>query len=114
MVDPRLILPDCAAPQLEWAGPRSVSVRCAAPVWQVFVGIQGEIAAPAMVQARESGGQPLVRRGDRVVVEVGGEGFLVAVEGVAEADARDGRVMVKTANKRLSGVIGSDGHVRIK
>lgn len=114
LVDARLILPDCAAPQLEWAGPRSVSVRCAAPVWQVFVGVHGDNAAPVVVQARESGGQPLVRRGDRVVVEVSGEGWLVAVEGVAEADARDGRVMVKAGNKRLSGVIGSDGHVRIR
>jgi flagella basal body P-ring formation protein FlgA len=83
-------------------------------VWQVFVAVQGESAAPAMVQARESGGQPLVRRGDRVVVEVGGEGWLVAVEGVAEADARDGRVMIKAGNKRLSGIIGSDGHIRIR
>lgn len=114
MVDPRLILPDCTVPQLAWAGPRSVSVRCAAPVWQVFVSIQGESERPSMVQARESGGPPLVRRGDRVVVELGGEGFLVAVEGVAEADARDGRVMVRAGNKRLAGVIDADGHVRLR
>jgi flagella basal body P-ring formation protein FlgA len=114
MVDPRLILPDCAAPQLEWAGPRSVSVRCAAPMWQVFVAVQGENAGPAVVQVRENNGAPLVRRGDRVVVEVGGEGWLVAVEGVAEADARGDRVMVKAGNKRLAGVIGPDGHVRIR
>jgi hypothetical protein len=33
---------------------------------------------------------------------------------VAEADARGDRVMVKAGNKRLAGVIGPDGHVRIR
>ena len=59
-------------------------------------------------------GAPLVRRGDRVVVEMGGEGWLVAIEGVAEADARGDRVMVKTAARRLSCIIGADGRVRMR
>ena len=111
-VDPRLILPDCAAPQLDWAGPGSVSVHCAAPAWQVFVPVSAAPVPAAAVSA--SFGAPLVRRGDRVVVEMGGDGWLVAIEGVAEADARGDRVMVKTAYKRLSCIIGADGRVRIR
>jgi flagella basal body P-ring formation protein FlgA len=114
MVDPRLILPDCAAPRLEWAGPRSVSVRCGAPVWQVFVAVQGESGVHPVAQTLEISSVPAVRRGDRVVVEAGGEGFLVAVEGVAETDARDGRVMVKAGNKRLLCIVDADGHVKIR
>lgn len=112
-VDPRLILPDCAQPQLDWAGPGSVWVRCAAPAWQVFVPVSGT-ATPVSAPAAAGFGAPLVRRGDRVVVEMGGDGWLVAIEGVAEADARGDRVMVKTASKRLSCIIGADGRVRIR
>ena len=112
-VDPRLILPDCAAPQLDWAGPGSVSVRCAAPAWQVFVPVTAA-PSPAPVAVPASFGTPLVRRGDNVVVEMGGEGWLVAIEGVAEADARGDRVMVKTATKRLSCIIGADGRLRLR
>lgn len=112
-VDPRLILPDCAAPQIDWAGPGSVSVRCAVPAWQVFVPVAAAGAGPAVVAASGIGGAPLVRRGDRVVVEMGGNGWLVAIEGVAESDARGDRVMVKTASKRLSCLIGADGRITI-
>lgn len=111
-VDPRLILPDCPAPQLDWAGPGSVSVRCAAPAWQVFVPVAGGGQA-ASVPVAAGFGAPLVRRGDRVVVEMGGEGWTVAIEGVADSDARGDRVTVKTATKRLSCIIGADGRVRI-
>jgi hypothetical protein len=112
-VDPRLILPDCSAPQLDWAGPGSVSVRCPAPAWQVFVPVAAPGGGQPVVAVSGSAGAPVVRRGDRVVVEMGGDGWLVAIEGVAESDARGDRVMVKTATKRLSCIIGADGRIRI-
>nr|WP_310525284.1 hypothetical protein [Polymorphobacter sp.] len=107
LVDPRLLLPSCAAPELAWAG-SSVMVRCAVPDWQVFVPVVGSVAAVA-----DTG--PVIRRGDRVVVEAGGDGFVIGMETVAEADSRDGRVALRVAGggRRLTGIVGGDGRVRI-
>ena len=109
IVDRRLLLPDCAAPELAWAG-GSVMVRCAAPDWRVFVPVAGAVMPAAAVDAG-----PAIRRGDRVVVEAGGDGFVIGIETVAEADARDGRVNVRGVGggRRLTGIIGGDGRVRI-
>ena len=108
MVDARLLLPACARPEMAFAaGGRSVMVRCAEPAWQVFVPVK---AAPLMAAAVEA---PLVRRGDRVMVEVEGAGFVVGMEAVAEADARDGRVALRPLNggRRLVGMVDSEGRV---
>lgn len=110
-VDPRLLLPACAAPELSWAVPgRSVAVHCSAPEWRVFVPVQGAPPATAPPAVPTT---PQIKRGDRIVVEAGGEGFVVAMEAVAEADSRDGRVPLRAGAKRLSGVVGVDGRVRI-
>ncbi len=112
MVDQRLLLPDCPAPTLSWASAQSVLVHCAAPEWRVFVPVSGGAAvaiAPQIVAA------PLIRRGDRVVVEMGGEGFTIGMETIADADSRDGRVTLRVidGSRRLTGIIGADGRVRI-
>ncbi len=116
MVDPRLMLPACGRPEIGWApGGRSVMVRCRAPEWRVFVPVGGATVAPvAAVATRDSG--PAIRRGDRVTVEAGGDGFVIGMEAVAEADARDGRVALRPANggRRLYGSVGDDGRVRIR
>lgn len=106
IVDPRLILPDCTAPAIAWAG-ASVAVTCTAPAWRVFVPVA---AAPTMAAPTMA---PPIRRGDRVVVEIGGPGFVVGLETVADGDARDGRVALRAGGRRLTGVIGADGRVRI-
>ncbi len=108
LVDARLLLPDCPDPRFAWANDRSVAARCAAPVWQVFVPVVGG-RAPVVVAA------PVIRRGDRVVVEAGGDGFVVGLETVAEADSRDGRVALRApgSNRRLTGTIDADGRVHI-
>lgn len=108
IVDARLLLPDCAAPVLDWANDRSVAVRCAAPVWQVFVPVAGSAAPVASAV-------PVIRRGDRVVVEAGGAGFVVGLEAIAEADSRDGRVSLRvpSSNRRLTGTVDADGRVHI-
>ena len=124
LVDPRLLLPACARPDFAWAmGGRSVMVRCAAPDWRVFVPVGpglklgGAVAAamPAFTP-RPDAEAPAVRRGDRVTLEVGGDGFVIGMEAVAEADARDGRVTLRAASggRRLTGVVGTDGHVRLR
>lgn len=72
-------------------------VRCAAPAWRLRVPLG--IALPAVrggeaVATRT--GDTIIRRGDPVVVAIGGDGFAVETSGVADTDARTGeRVRVK-------------------
>lgn len=121
IVDPRLLLPDCAEPVLAMgAGGRSVVVDCAAPAWRVFVPLAGGAGAAgaAGVAARPQlvpEATPVIRRGDRVVVEAGGPGFVIGLEAVADGDSSDGRVALRAlgGGRRLSGVVGADGRVRI-
>lgn len=133
LVDPRLLLPSCARPDFAWAsGGRSVMVHCAAPEWRVFIPVgEGGAVAPMPVNAyapspsptptptptprREAAG-PAIRRGDRISLEVGGAGFVIAMDAVAEADSRDGRVALRpvAGGRRLYGVIDEDGHVRLR
>ncbi|WP_188761393.1 hypothetical protein [Sandarakinorhabdus glacialis] len=110
MVDPRLVLPGCAGPELAWSGGgTSVRVRCPSPPWAVYV------AVPVVAEAAVDGSLPAIRRGERVVVEAEGEGFVVAIEAVAEADSRGARVPLKAVpgGRRMLGVVGADGRVRI-
>jgi hypothetical protein len=121
LVDPRLLLPACERLDFAWAsGGRSVMVHCTAPEWRVFIPV-GEgsaaaatpIAVPANPVARTA---PAIRRGDRISLEVGGAGFVIAMDAVAEADSREGRVALRpvAGGKRLYGVIDDDGHVRLR
>lgn len=135
LVDPRLLLPACPRPDFAMAtGGRSVLVRCSAPDWRVFipVGEGGAISAPASTLAtapnagaigvpldvaeRTSRPAPAVRRGDQVTVEVGGDGFVIGMATTADADARDGRVALRAnvGGRRLYGIIGDDGRVRLR
>ena len=135
VVDPRLLLPACRNPALAW-GPaaRSVAISCAAPAWQVYVPLaDGQpptvvaVTAPAGVTsfaasagvtpfAAPAGGiRPAIRRGDRVTVETTGPGFVIGMAAVADADARDGRVLLRPdgGGKRFTGIIDDDGRVRL-
>ncbi|MEY2883620.1 MAG: hypothetical protein RL490_1344 [Pseudomonadota bacterium] len=126
LIDGRLLLPDCAAPDLGWAVPgRSVRVHCSAPEWQVFVSVgsaAASVPAPDLVNASVPAAatlapaRPLIRRGDRVMVEAGGAGFTVAMEAIAEGDSRDGRVTLRASGgdgRRLAGVVLPDGRVTL-
>ncbi len=116
-VDPRLILPDCTAPALAWGAGGSVVVHCAAPEWRVFVPVAADPAAtPASAAVAEAPpATPAIRRGDHVTVEAGGDGFVIGLDTIAEADARDGRVQLRSADgsRRVQGVIDGDGRVWI-
>jgi flagella basal body P-ring formation protein FlgA len=125
LVDPRLLLPACAHPDLAMAaGGRSVMVRCAAPAWRVFVPVgEGGAVGATPVVAAVAGPEPAqprplppVRRGDQVTLEVGGDGFVIGMAAIADADARDGRVALRTSagGRRLYGFIGDDGRVRLR
>lgn len=117
VVDPRLLLPACRDPALAW-GPaaRSVAISCAVPAWQVFVPLaDGQPPAVVPVAGPAAGSRPSIRRGDRVTVEAAGPGFVIGMAAVADADARDGRVLLRPdgGGKRLTGIIGDDGRVRL-
>ena len=123
LVDPRLLLPACARPDFAWAsGGRSVVVHCAAPEWRVFIPVGEGGSAPPMPVAlptpepRPDSMAPAIRRGDRVSLEIGGAGFVIAMDAVAEADSRDGRVALRpvAGGRRFTGAIDADGHVRLR
>ena len=111
MVDPRLLLPAC--PRLEMAfapGGNSVMVRCAMPEWRVFVPV-GSVGSAGDMDT--GGGAPAIRRGDRVMVEIAGAGFVVGMDAVAEADARDGRRHLRADNLARRRNRGCDGQCRL-
>lgn len=111
-VDKRLKLAACAAPQLDWRTPAhdAVVVRCMAPQWRIFVPVDAlpqpkpaaaaaaAAAAPALPAAKP---QPVIRRGDAVTIEAGGEGFAITREGIAMADApAGGRLTVRVDERK--------------
>ena len=121
-VDPRLLLPACGDPAMAWGpGGRSVMINCAAPAWQVFVPLAAgappvaagavPLAAPVPAATERS----RIKRGDRVTVEAAGPGFVIGMAAVADADSRDGRVLLRPdgGSRRLTGIIGDDGRVRL-
>ncbi len=90
-VDRRLRLAHCAAPlALGWygTGRQSVQVRCPVPGgWTLYVPLTAATAA---------GEPPVVRRGDAVVIAVGGAGFAVSQPGEAlEAGAQGDWIRVR-------------------
>lgn len=117
LVDPRLLLPACARPDMAFdSGRRSVVVHCAAPEWRVFVPLRSDVALAALPPPVVDRAAPAIRRGDRVTVEAEGPGFVVGMEAVAEQDSRDGRVVVHPTGggRRIVAQLGEDGRVRIR
>ncbi|OYQ25099.1 hypothetical protein CHU93_14820 [Sandarakinorhabdus cyanobacteriorum] len=109
-LDPALVVPRCPDPALSWARSDVVRVDCAVPAWTLYVPID----QPAGSTARAAAARPAIRRGDRVVVEAGGNGFAVSQEAEAERDADGTRIALKTpAGRRLIGRIEEGGRVII-
>lgn len=103
-VDPRLRLAKCAMPQFGWLSDRqdAVVISCMAPAWKVYVPVrrmtrvQPERPAAAPVAVVAAKAEPVIRRGDPIMVEAGAPGFSITREGVAMGDApAGGRLMVK-------------------
>lgn len=103
-VDPRLRLAACPTVALSWRSDvhDAVVVACSGPDWRLFVPIRQSIAAvpgkplPAAAVKLE----PVIRRGDPVLIEAGandaGGGFQITREGIAAGDAAPGaRVAVR-------------------
>jgi flagellar basal body P-ring formation protein FlgA len=106
-LDPRLVVPRCAAPALSWARDDVVRADCASPAWTLYVPIDQPFAAAAPARAR-----PAIRRGERVLVEAGGAGWAVSIEAEAERDADGNKVALKgPAGRRFTGRIEDGGKV---
>lgn len=103
-VDPRLRLASCPTVALAWRTPAqdAVVVSCTGPDWRIFVPVRGVApvtAAPTSASAQPrvaAKAEPVIRRGDPVLIEAGQDGFSITREGVAQADAAPGaRVAVR-------------------
>jgi flagella basal body P-ring formation protein FlgA len=110
-VDPRLRLKICPTVALSWRTPQqdAVVVSCTGPDWRLFVPVNrvasaspaptaaaaaGAPAMPALVTIARA--DPVIRRGDPVLIEAGQDGFAITREGIAQADAAPGaRVAVR-------------------
>ncbi len=108
-IDSRLRLAQCATVALAWRTEAhdAVVVTCSGPDWRIFVPVIRAAAAPlpaaaarpAVVAAVKA--EPVIRRGDPVMIEAGSPGFSISREGVAIGDApAGGRFMVKVDDAR--------------
>lgn len=111
-IDPRLRLAQCSTVALAWRTEAhdAVVVSCSGPDWRIFVPVIRPAAAPPPTAAAlrpaatpvvAAKAEPVIRRGDPVVIEAGSDGFSISREGVAMADAAPGgRFMVKVEDTR--------------
>ena len=102
-VDPRLRLASCPTVALSWRTPAqdTVVVTCGGPDWRIFVPVRraAPVAGPgpvAIMPAVAIKAEPVIRRGDPVLIEAGQDGFSITREGTAQGDAAPGaRVAVR-------------------
>ncbi len=103
-IDTRLRLAQCSTVALAWRTEAhdAVVVSCSGPDWRIFVPVIRPAGAPPPTAAARPAvlaptkAEPVIRRGDPVVIEAGSSGFSISREGVAMGDAPPGgRFMVK-------------------
>ena len=105
-IDARLRLRQCPTVAISWRSEArdAVVVACSGPDWRIFVPVirPAVAAAPARTAATAPVKvEPVVRRGDPVVIEAGSNGFSITREGTAMADAAPGaRFAVRVADAR--------------
>jgi flagellar basal body P-ring formation protein FlgA len=108
-LDPRLVVPRCLAPALSWARADVVRADCTSPAWTLYVPID-QPAGPGFQPVARA--RPAIRRGERVLVEAGGQGWAVSIEAEAERDADGNRIALKgPAGRRFTGRIEEGGKV---
>ncbi|ODU21584.1 MAG: hypothetical protein ABS87_05630 [Sphingomonas sp. SCN 67-18] len=91
-IDRRLRLADCAqSPMFSWRTDRkdAIVIQCPdAGGWRIFVPIRP--GAQAVAAAQPAKADPVIRRGDPVLLSANSEGFSVSSNGVAMSDAAPG------------------------
>lgn len=122
-VDPRLRLATCPTVALSWRSPvqDAVVVTCSGPDWRIFVPVRRATPAPAarpdapapVIAAKA---QPVIRRGDPVLIEAGQAGFSITRQGIAAGDAASGArltVRVEGATLPVQAVAVDTGRVTL-
>lgn len=106
-IDSRLRLAQCPTVALAWRSDAhdAVVVSCSGPDWRIFVPVIRPIDAPAARVApamlAPAKAEPVIRRGDPVVIEAGSPGFSITRDGIAAGDAAPGgRLLVKVDDAR--------------
>jgi flagella basal body P-ring formation protein FlgA len=108
-IDARLRLRACPMAAIAWRSDAhdAVTISCTGPDWRLFVPVRRSVpvssvaaaAAPRVVPPVKA--EPVIRRGDPVVIEAGSEGFAISREGVAMADAAPGaRFLVRVEDAK--------------
>lgn len=122
-VDDRLKLASCPLPQLDWlsAARDAVVVRCMQPQWKIYVSVNRAtpvaVPPPAALSAPPPAKiDPVIKRGDAIMIEATGDGFSITRDGVALGDAvPGGRVLVKVEDKKppIQAIAVSTGRARL-
>ncbi len=105
-IDARLRLKTCPTVSLSWRSDAhdAVVVSCTGPDWRLFVPVLAPPAAATAATPRVAAAikaEPVIRRGDPVVIEAGSPGFSISREGVAVTDAAPGaRFTVRVADAK--------------
>lgn len=103
-VDRRLRLVACQSElDLQWFGRdrRSVQVSCPAPMWRIFVGIDG-VSGAATGGADVAQGEKMIRRGETVSILARGKGFTLTRHGSAVEDGAQGQwIKVRASGERV-------------
>lgn len=107
-IDARLRLAQCPTVSMAWRTEAhdAVVITCTGPDWRLFVPVRAPVAAPVAVPVRASyvppvKAEPVIRRGDPVMIEAGTDGFSITREGIAMADAAPGaRFLVRVEDAR--------------
>jgi flagella basal body P-ring formation protein FlgA len=101
-IDARLRLASCPTVALSWRSDAhdAVVVACSGPDWRVFVPVRQSTPVAAVagkpLPSIAAKADPVIRRGDPVLIEAGNNGFSITREGIAAADAAPGaRVAVR-------------------
>lgn len=123
-VDPRLRLASCPMVALSWRSDAhdAVVATCSGPDWRIFVPVRRAAAGPVAVPTGAAApviaakAEPVIRRGDPVVIEAGTAGFQITREGIAAADAAPGArvaVRVEGASAPVQTVAVAGGRVTL-
>lgn len=122
-LDARLRLAACPMVALAWRSDAhdAVVVTCSGPDWRLFVPVvRAAPLAPAQTSAPASQPiakpQPVIRRGDPILIEAANDGFSITREGTALADAAPGaRFMVKVDDAKgpVQAVAQADGRATL-
>lgn len=123
-IDARLRLRACPMAAIAWRSDAqdAVTIACTGPDWRLFVPVRRSVPAASVATAAAPRAalpvkaEPVIRRGDPVVIEAGSPGFAISREGVAMADAAPGArflVRVEEAKTPVQAMAVAAGHATL-